>query len=776
MPGTQSTLDPHLSRRPRGRHFGATHAGSSQPVISHGYPDSDSEGSEGLAAVRLSPEKKDRALLSTQDRRRVMDSDDEEAADRALDAEDEDDDGAEGEEEPEVIVVEDVPAPATSSRNTRSQQTQTRAKGRAQPAQSKEKGKAAEASRRSLRTTRAAVVSKPAPISRPDRATRAAKSQASLPVHVSRSAANRAYVELRSLSPAIKALYRYSDGTLHETPEPQASAELQATPSRPSLSEPSQVALASTTIVGEQGPPTPITGILEKTASPDKGKSRAENFDPDEPVTLPSPAADQAIGGPGSSMHLLRDEDEDEDDDLPGPSRRRLATAVGRDPDDSEDSDLPARAQKSKQRKAADAGKQSKKITNSGSKRGRPGRSSPESRKKPHQKRKKKDRYRDPDDSDNISAETEEEDMLAELQQDEPERFNSSTRLRTRPKETAMQRNIRKLANRRKGIEESTTPEESSEEDDSSESGTVFDSSSDDSEDFIVDDGGLVEDGLLPHEFSLNSAQTPEFKFKVVFQYFVLLVVKGPKILPLRGEAAEYMLPQLEDLRRKLKGWRDSRVRSQIWRAPLVSALQKYPQFIDSRLDYAHEYCDACNRHNYKSVYRVELKGKPYNRETFQALKTVSSESSEESDSSSSAEPSSKSPRVFISGSMCRRRTKAYHKLSHWEHNLWTMIRGWYTNMLRAKAVAVSSDSGSSAGEATDSDSDGMAERRRQRQRRRRRVEGEVIALKRKPLPKAHKDVDEVTQWMDTMMYTNTAWKWMEQLIKEGEQLDFAED
>ena len=84
------------------------------------------------------------------------------------------------------------------------------------------------------------------------------------------------------------------------------------------------------------------------------------------------------------------------------------------------------------------------------------------------------------------------------------------------------------------------------------------------------------------------------------------------------------------------------------------------------------------------------------------------------------------------------------------------MVRGWYNNMLRAKAVDVTSDSGSSAGEATDSDSDGMAERRRQRRLRRNRVKEQVTALRRKPLPKAHKDVDEVTQWMDTMMYTNS--------------------
>ena len=588
MPGTQSTLDPHLARQPRRRARDESQYDSSQAVENLYGLGSDSEGSEGLAAVRLSPKKIDRALLSTQDRRRVMDSDDEEAADRALGVENVDDGDEEQEEQegPEVVVVEvDAGPELVPSRRAQSQRTQTRGKDAGLPAMGKGKAKELEAMQRPPRPTRASAASKTASTSRPARTTRAAKSQTSLPAPIARSSVNRAYVELRSLSPAIKALYRYSDGTLHETPEPQVSAEPVASTSGVSLPKSSGPAVGPTLESGEEGLPTPISAGLEKTASPDKGKRKATIVELDEPESYPSPAPDDDHGD-----HILPivgpDDEDDEDDDLPGPSRRRLAVPVLRNPDDSDDSDYPAPALKTKRANAdvRKSSKQGKQVANSDSKRHRPVRSPPVSKKKKaNKKRKTKDRYRDPDDSDNISAETEEEDMLAELQQDEPERFNSSTRLRARPKETAMQRNIRKLANRRKGIEESTTPEESSEEEEqTSESGTVLDSDSDDSEDFIVDDGGLVEDGLLPHEFSLNSAQTPEFKFKVVFQYFVLLVVKGPKVLPLRGEAASYMLPQLEDLRRKIKGWRDSRVRSQIWKAPLVASLQRYPQYVVS--------------------------------------------------------------------------------------------------------------------------------------------------------------------------------------------------
>lgn len=101
--------------------------------------------------------------------------------------------------------------------------------------------------------------------------------------------------------------------------------------------------------------------------------------------------------------------------------------------------------------------------------------------------------------------------------------------------------------------------------------------------DFIEDDGGEVPDNLLPHQFSLNSAQTPEFKFKVVFHYLLYLVMKGSKVLPLRGEIADYFEPHLRDVRRRMQGLRDGSVRSQIWKIAFVRNLDKYPKFTVSR-------------------------------------------------------------------------------------------------------------------------------------------------------------------------------------------------
>jgi hypothetical protein len=168
---------------------------------------------------------------------------------------------------------------------------------------------------------------------------------------------------------------------------------------------------------------------------------------------------------------------------------------------------------------------------------------------------------------------------LDELELDESTRFKTESRLRKK-KETPQQRILRKLKDKRNGIIRPDTSSEESEEDSEDES---TDSAADSrglrrSESFIASDDGDEHQVILPHEFSSNSAQTPEFKFKVVFQYFTLLAVCGTDILPLKGDQKEYFVPQLRDWRRKMEGHKESRVRSQIWPSNYVKALQTYPE------------------------------------------------------------------------------------------------------------------------------------------------------------------------------------------------------
>lgn len=165
-------------------------------------------------------------------------------------------------------------------------------------------------------------------------------------------------------------------------------------------------------------------------------------------------------------------------------------------------------------------------------------------------------------------------DIAAEIEMDEPERFQSDTRLRHRG-ETSYQRKLRKLKNKRRGIVESSTEESSSDEDSDSDD-------SDDSQDFLTDSGESLAEGVMPAEFSLNAAQTTEFKFKVVFQYLVLLAIKGPRVLPLKGEQRTYFLQPLQELRSRVDGFKNLRVRSQIWKLELVHDLETFHNFLVS--------------------------------------------------------------------------------------------------------------------------------------------------------------------------------------------------
>ena len=181
----------------------------------------------------------------------------------------------------------------------------------------------------------------------------------------------------------------------------------------------------------------------------------------------------------------------------------------------------------------------------------------------------RKRKARDPDR--NATADQSDDD---DLEMDEMKRFKTESRLR-KQKETPFQRNLRKMKAKQRGIIESTTEEEEDGDDESSAE------SLNDSEEFYVTDDDDDEKARrqMPAQFRIESTQTPEYKFKVVLHYFVYLVVKGPKALPLRGSVADYFNPMLRDVRRLLDGYRNSRVRSQIWRTEFVKVLEKYPEY-----------------------------------------------------------------------------------------------------------------------------------------------------------------------------------------------------
>ncbi|WWC66782.1 uncharacterized protein I206_100687 [Kwoniella pini CBS 10737] len=400
---------------------------------------------------------------------------------------------------------------------------------------------------------------------------------------------------------------------------------------------------------------------------------------------------------------------------------------------------------------------------------------------KPNLKTKAK-RIVDPDDDNGAETENE-ENMLDDLKMDEPERFKSVSRLRKRPKETATQRNIRKLKNKRLGIVESSTEEDNSSSMESDPTDSDDETATDDDsnvEDIIVPDDSTVIRAQLPHEFSSNSAQTPEFKFKVVFHYLVMIVMKGKRAFPLSSEAANYFKPQLNQFRNRMESYRDLRVASQIWRMNFKRALKKYPLFDVEELLHAEPGCDACHMGGRMSKFRVNLDGDQYNPETHQPL---DSSSSEEEDSGSSDDSEAmkrkKLPKSLLMGRFCKQRAEVYHQMAHWEDTLFHRIRGYYRDLLRAKYKPVPSDSEASTPESeieSDEDSKERTQRQKNRRVRRQASQARCERLRNKTLPSDVKDVDGVTEWMDKMGYQNKEFRWIERLIDQSGQLEHSKD
>lgn len=207
-------------------------------------------------------------------------------------------------------------------------------------------------------------------------------------------------------------------------------------------------------------------------------------------------------------------------------------------------------------------------------------------------------------------AETEDEEDGGDIELDEPDRFKTKSRLRE-VKQSAFQSKLHHLQKLRRGKmfgakQESSSS--SSSEDEESESSSEDDRRrpynpahlrtgpragpsrgrnwkyvDGDLSDFIADDDDV--DGrrvsksafALPEEFSLKR-ESPEYKFKVVLQYIVTLVVRGPGLLPLKPSYEKYFGRQLRDVRNLMIGLKNT-VASAVWKAEYLRALKKYPDF-----------------------------------------------------------------------------------------------------------------------------------------------------------------------------------------------------
>ncbi|KAI9070387.1 hypothetical protein FKP32DRAFT_1558064 [Trametes sanguinea] len=278
------------------------------------------------------------------------------------------------------------------------------------------------------------------------------------------------------------------------------------------------------------------------------------------------------------------------------------------------------------------------------------------------------------------------DDLLEEVDE---ERIIES-RLRTRDKRSAFQKNLEKLkriryryspriiGKKRGEAIQSGSDASSYDEDEVAKpfAGARPGAASDEELDEEVDeDAFIVEDDSaaaieLPAEFSMNTYQDLLHHFKIICQLFVHMVVHDPEDradVATRLQKNQYFSVALQITRRKLTGMRDSLVAGSTWRPNFRKALDTYPNLEIHHLEFTVLGCAACNLGGRKSTLQGRLSGEPYDKLTYED--EPSSDDVDEDDESNGL------PKQFDLGRFCAKRTRTYHQFTHWEYHLYHALK-----------------------------------------------------------------------------------------------------
>ncbi|KAH9856974.1 hypothetical protein C2E23DRAFT_881467 [Lenzites betulinus] len=275
----------------------------------------------------------------------------------------------------------------------------------------------------------------------------------------------------------------------------------------------------------------------------------------------------------------------------------------------------------------------------------------------------------------------EENDLMEEV--DEHRILES--RLRTRDKRSAFQKNLEKLKRKKRGeaVRSDSSASESEEEDTVAEpfahakpdAGSNDESGGSENDD-VEEDTFIIEDDSaaaieLPAEFSMNTYQDLLHHFKIVCQLFVHMAVHDADDrddVATRLQQNQYFCVPLKITRRKLGGMRDSLVAGSTWRPNFRKALDTYPDLEVHGLEFTTLGCAACNLGGRKSTLQGRLSGEPYDKLTYESL-------AEEPSSDEDEDESNVLPKQFDLGRFCAKRTRTYHKFTHWEYHLFHALR-----------------------------------------------------------------------------------------------------
>jgi len=183
-------------------------------------------------------------------------------------------------------------------------------------------------------------------------------------------------------------------------------------------------------------------------------------------------------------------------------------------------------------------------------------------------------------------------------------------------------------------------------------------SDSDQSSQFIIQDDDEVQ---LPPQFSMQTYGDLSYQFKKIFQLFVHVSIQSPEdrfAFMEQQTQDEYFAVPLQMMRRKVSGLRDSLVSSSVWRPEFKKALEDYPDFELTALDFTVPSCDACHMGGRMSSLVGRVGGSLYNSDGFEPRVSKYETNNKE----------------FHLGRFCARRGRVFHQFSHWEHSLFQSI------------------------------------------------------------------------------------------------------
>ncbi|KAI0831396.1 hypothetical protein BC628DRAFT_1353507 [Trametes gibbosa] len=339
-----------------------------------------------------------------------------------------------------------------------------------------------------------------------------------------------------------------------------------------------------------------------------------------------------------------------------------------------------------------------------------------------------------------------ENDLMEELDE---ERILES-RLRTRDKRSTFQKNLEKLKRKKRGeaLRSDSSASESEGEDavvqpfagakphagSGVESGDSDDDNGQDDTFIIEDDSAAAIE--LPAEFSMNTYQDLLHHFKIVCQLFVHIAVHDADDrddVATRLERNQYFSVPLKITRRKLGGMRDSLVAGSTWRPNFRKALDTYPDLEVQGLEFTVLGCAACNLGGRKSTLQGRLSGDPYDKLTFESLAEDQSSSDEDEDETRAL------PKQFDLGRFCAKRTRTYHKFTHWEYHLFHALND-EVEALKAKEAG--------------------------------RSFVRVAYAAGKQPPKDLSDADAIMDWLDERQVINLQWHEIKTMMDDARNLE----